>query len=205
MKNDYLGRTLYSLSSSAIYNIHSQLKNMRKIYYTLLILFCFSTTYAQEKTEVKWVSFEEAIELNKKEKKKILVDVYTNWCGWCKKMEATTYSNPAIADYINENYYPVKLNAERKDTVRLGEQVFINQNPQGRRTPHDLAVSLLNGKMSYPSTVLLDENVQMLNPPINGYLDAASIEPILHYFGDNNHKKKISWEDFQKNFEGKVK
>lgn len=176
--------------------------------YFLVILFGLTVflTNAQNNSEVNWVSFEEAIELNKKESKKILVDVYTNWCGWCKKMEATTYKDPAIVDYINKNYYAVKLNAERKDTVKLGEQIFVNKNPEGKRSPHDLAISLLNGKMGYPSTVLLDENVQLLNPPISGYLDASSIEPILHYFGDNVYsKKEVSWEDYQKTFKGEVK
>jgi thioredoxin-related protein len=174
---------------------------------TLGILTVFllqKNSLAQEK--VNWLSFEEAIALNQKEKKKILVDVYTNWCGWCKKMEASTYRDSAIVNYLNENYYAVKLNAERKDTVRLGDQVFINKNPDGRRSPHDLAISLLNGKMGYPSTVLLDENVQLLNPPISGYLDAKTLEPILHYFGENIHStKEATWEEYKKNFEGKAK
>lgn len=155
----------------------------------------------KESDGVNWLSFEKAIELNQKESRKIIVDVYTDWCGWCKKMESTTYSDPAIVRYINEKYYAVKLDAERKDTVRLGEQIFINQNPEGRRSPHDLAVSLLNGKMGYPSTVFLDEKVELLNPPISGYLDAKTLEPMLHYFGDNVYsKKETNWVDYQKNY-----
>jgi len=178
--------------------MNSMMKNLITILLTILTL----GSYAQD---VNWISFEEAVELNKSEKKKILVDVYTNWCGWCKKMEATTYKDPAVVEYINDNYYAVKLNAERTDTVMLGEQMFVNKNPSGRRSPHDLAVSLLNGKMTYPSTVLLDENVQLLNPPISGYLTAAKIEPILHYFGENKHSQKVSWQDFEKNFKGSAK
>lgn len=172
---------------------------MRKIV-LVLGLFLF-TLYSNAQDGVNWISFEEAIEKNKTEKRKILIDVYTNWCGWCKKMEATTYKDPEIIEYLNENYYAVKLNAERKDTVRFDNQVFVNRNPEGRRSAHDLAISLLNGKMGYPSTVFLDENIQLLNPPISGYLGANDLEPILHYFGDNVYSsKEVSWEEYKKNF-----
>jgi len=178
--------------------------------FALSILFISLTTnsFAQKvsDTEINWLSFEEAIQLNQEEKRKILVDVYTDWCGWCKKMDRTTYSHPEIVEYINKNYYAVKLDAERKDTVKLGEQVFVNENPDARRSPHQLAVSLLNGKMGYPSTVFLDENIELLNPPISGYLSASSIEAILHFFGDNVYsKKEMSWQEFQQKFKGKVK
>ena len=33
-----------------------------------------------------------------------MVDVYTDWCGWCKKMDKETFNHPVIAKYINENY-----------------------------------------------------------------------------------------------------
>jgi hypothetical protein len=95
----------------------------------------------------------------------------------------------------------VKLNAERKDTVIIGGQTFINENPNGRRNPHQLAVSLLNGKMSYPSMVYLDENVNMLQP-IAGFQSAKDIEPVLNYFGENAFKT-VEWPKFQETFKSK--
>lgn len=89
------------------------------------------------------------------------------------------------------------------DTVRLGEQVFVNENPGGRRSAHQLAIALLNGKMSYPTIVYLDENANMLSP-VPGYLDAEGIEPILKYYGDNAYKN-TSWEEYQRTFEGECK
>ena len=181
---------------------------MKRLFILLISFFSIvSSSYAQNgaQVEVNWVSFEEAIALNQKEKRKILVDVYTDWCGWCKKMDRTTYSHPKIVEYINEKYYAVKLNAEMTDTVRLGKQLFVNENPDSRRSPHQLAVSLLNGKMGYPSTVLLDENIELLNPPISGYLSASRIEPILYFFGENVYStKEMTWEEFQTQFESKV-
>ena len=58
--------------------------------------------------QVRWVSFSEAVELSKKEPRKILIDIYTDWCGWCKKMDATTYGDGAVVEYINRHFYAVK-------------------------------------------------------------------------------------------------
>jgi thioredoxin-related protein len=149
---------------------------------------------------VNWISFEEAIERNEKKPRKFLIDVYTDWCGWCKKMDASTYKNPVIVDYINEHYYAIKFNAEGKDTIRMGEQVFVNENPGSRRSTHQLTLALLDRKLTYPSTVFLDERGEKFHPPIAGYLDAATIEPILHYFSTDQFKT-VAWEEFQKGFE----
>ena len=80
----------------------------------LFILACvgfYSKGLAQE-SKVKWYTFEEAVELNKAEQRKIFIDVYTDWCGWCKKMDATTFNSPEIAKILNEEYYAVKFDAE---------------------------------------------------------------------------------------------
>jgi thioredoxin-related protein len=165
----------------------------------LLVIFLISFQYiSAQNNEIEWMSFEEAVEKNNSEPRKIIVDIYTTWCGWCKKMDATTFQDPTIVKYIKKNYWAVKLDAERKDTVRLGQQVFINENPTGRRSAHQLAIALLNGKMSYPSIVYLDENIDMLQP-IAGYQDAKSIEPILKYFGEDAYKT-VSWSDFEESF-----
>ena len=155
---------------------------------------------AQE--HINWVSFEEAVALNEEAPRKILIDVYTDWCGWCKRMDKDTYENPSIVKYINENYYAVKLNAEMKDTVHFRGMDFVSQ-PGGRRAVHQLAVSLLNGKMSYPTTVFLDEDFNLLTRA-SGYLDAQKIEPILYYFQQNKHQT-LPYEDFIGSFESALK
>lgn len=176
---------------------------MRSSRLLLILSFCFVLQLSAQNEKINWMSFEDAVEENERNPKKFIVDVYTNWCGWCKRMDATTFSDPVIIKYINENFHAVKLNAERTDTVRLGHQVFINEKKRGKRSPHQLAVALLNGKMSYPTMVYLDENVDMLQP-LSGYFDAKGIEPILKYYGDNAYKS-TSWGDFEASFKGAVK
>lgn len=167
---------------------------------TLLLIFsfCIITVNAQKNQVINWLSFEEAVKKNETTPKKFLIDVYTDWCGWCKKLDATTFKNPIISAYINEFYWAVKLNAEQADTIKLGNQIFINENPGGRRSAHQLAIALLNGKMSYPSIVYLDENLELLQA-VPGYYDAEGIEPILNFFGENIYQKK-SFDVFMAEF-----
>lgn len=152
--------------------------------------------------QVTWHSFEEAFQLNKKKPKKIFVDVYTDWCGWCKKMDATTFMDPVIVEYMMKNFYCVKLDAERKDTVTIDGVVFVNPNPASRRSTHNLAVELLRGKLSYPSYVFLNEKSQFMTV-VPGYQPAKDFEVILHFFGEEAFKEK-SFDEFKTGFKGKV-
>lgn len=147
------------------------------------------------------MSIEEAYEQSKINPKPIFIDIYTDWCGWCKRMDANTFSNPVIADIINKNFYAVKFNAEQKEDVNILGHTF-KFVAQGNRGYHELAASLLQGKMSYPTTVFLDGTFAMIQP-IPGYQDAKGFEPILSYFAGNSYKT-TPWEEFQKSFSGKV-
>jgi thioredoxin-related protein len=173
----------------------------------LTFLFCCQWTIAQEKPEnktpIKWYSFEEAYKLNKKKPKKTFIDVYTDWCGWCKKMDAETFTNPVIAKYMNDHYYCVKFDAERKDTIVVDGQVFTNPNPSNKRSTHKLAVELLRGKMSYPSYVFLNEKGQMLTV-VSGYQPAREFEGVIKYFGSDDYQKS-TFEEYKKDFKGDIK
>ncbi|MCU0370604.1 MAG: DUF255 domain-containing protein [Bacteroidales bacterium] len=150
--------------------------------------------------KIKWLDFEEAVAQNKKKPKKMFIDMYTDWCGWCKKMDAATFINPVIVDYMNQNYYAVKFNAERKDTVDFNGTPYVNQNPTGSRSSHDLAKELLSGRMSYPSFVFLDEDLKKVTI-VPGYRKAPEFETILHYIAEDAYKTK-KWEEFSSTFIG---
>src|SRR6056297_2237383 len=104
---------------------------MKQTFLTILIIAITLPAFSQ-KDKVQWYSFEKAVELNKKEPKKILVDVYTDWCGWCKKMKKNTFNHPEIAKYINENFYPVRFNAETDKTVRFMGKTFTKTGTRSR-------------------------------------------------------------------------
>jgi len=129
----------------------------------------------------------------KTEPRKVIVDVYTDWCGWCKKMDKDTFTDPTVAALINKHFYAVKLDAEGKKPITVKGQTF-NFKPEYKS--HELAVALLNGQMSFPTTVYLDEQLNMLSP-VPGYLDAKNMTQILKYFGEDNHRK-MTWQEFEK-------
>ncbi len=155
-----------------------------------------------EETKIQWHTFKEAVELSKKEKKKIFIDIYTQWCGWCKVLERNTFSNSVIAKYLSENFYCVKLDAEMKDTIVFNNYTFVNQNPTTPRSVHQLASSLLNNKMGYPSMVFLDENFNMLYV-LQSYLAPDKLEPYLKFAGSNAYQN-TKWDDYQKTFKGEI-
>lgn len=145
---------------------------------------------------IKWYSINEAFELNKKQNRPIIVDVYTDWCSWCKFMMKTTFANNGISSYINNNFYAARFNAELTDTVKFNDKDYINRQI-GRRPTHDLANYLLDGKLSYPSLVYFDREGRKTVVP--GYKESKDIEPILIYFNENL-QSKISLNEFIINF-----
>lgn len=156
---------------------------------------------AQDVSIVKWYSIEEAEKLNKQQPRKIMIDVYTDWCGWCKKMDKETFNHPVIAEYINENYYPVKLDAESKEEIIFNGTTY-KHVAQGARGYHELAAGLLNGKMSYPSIAYMNEKLELLGA-IPGYMTAPAIEPLLNYIAEDKYTSE-SLEDYEKNFQSKL-
>ena len=150
---------------------------------------------------VKWMTIEEAEKLSKTNKKKVFIDVYTDWCGWCKVMDKNTFNHEKIADYLNENFYPVKLNAEQREDIlfRGSTYKFIEQ---GSRGYHQLAAIFLNGRLSYPTVVFLDEDLNGVTMA-PGYMKPNQFDVVLKYIGDN-HYKTVKWGEFQKTYKSPI-
>lgn len=160
----------------------------------LAILLISAFTFNKEE-KVKWLTVAELQAAYNKNPKPILIDVYTSWCGWCKVMDRETYENDKVAGYVNEHYYAVKLDAERKDSVLWAGKKF-GYNADNR--VNDLAVYLLGGQMSYPTTVFMP-SLSDRPAPLAGYLKPNEIEAPLKYFGDGAYKTK-NFPEFMKTF-----
>lgn len=157
----------------------------------------------EPKTQVvKWYTFEEALALNAQQPRKIIMDVYTDWCGWCKVLDQQTFSHPYIAAYLNENFYPVKFNAEQLGDVVYMGTTFKNR-ASGKRSAHDLIIALTEGKLSYPTLIFFDEQSSPLTI-VPGFHGAAQLEPILAFLVGNSYKTGQTFEDFMKTFVSKI-
>ncbi len=177
-----------------------------KLLINISLFIIFSTFFVGalkgQNEKIKWYSIEEAVELNKKNPKKIFIDFYTTWCGWCKRMDATTFSHPWIIKYMNKHFYPVKFNAETNKTITIGNKQFVNKNAGKKRGAHQFAIAILQGKMSYPSIAFLDEKLQLLFS-VPGYRKPKSMETFLVWVATETYKN-TSYEEFVKSYQNKV-
>lgn len=169
---------------------------MKKIVFLLfIIVFTHLGSFGQE---INWVSFEEAIELQKKTPKKIMMDMYTNWCGPCKMLDKNTFHNEDVVDYVNQNYYAVKFNAEGDGEINYKGKTFSNPSykpelANRRNSLHELARYFQI--QAYPTIVFLDEKGEML-APIKGYQKPQQLELYLKMFKEDDHKSIKTQEEF---------
>lgn len=150
------------------------------------------TTVAAE-GPIKWYSWGDALAANQKVKKKLFLDMYTDWCGWCKKMDASTFQDAKVAAVMNKYFYAVKFDAEQKTPITYNGQTF-KYVGEGSRGVHELAYALLDGQLGYPAFVYLNEKQERvtISP---GYKTPDQIIPELEYVGGDFYTK-MSFEDY---------
>lgn len=161
----------------------------------LLVVFISINASAQE---IKWVTFNEAIALQKKAPKKIMMDVYTSWCGPCKMLDKNTFQNKDVAEYVNKHYYAVKFNGEGNQEVTYKDNRFTNPNynpanANRRNSAHQLASYLQIS--AYPTIVFFDEKGEVITP-LRGYQAPAQLELYLKMFKADDHKNIATQEEF---------
>lgn len=167
-----------------------------KIIRLIVTVFVFlGATSMKAQDSIKWMTFSEMETAMEKEPKKVFVDFWTSWCGWCKRMDATTFKDPEIVTYINEHFYPVKFNAEEKETITFRGTEF-KFKALGRRGYNELAYQVLSGKMSYPSYSFLEEESVQVITTVKGYQEPDQLLPILKFIGDK-HYKNTSWKAYK--------
>lgn len=105
---------------------------------------------------IEWLDFETAIERNQNERRFIFIDLYTDWCSWCKKMDRSTFLHPSVINYIDQNFYAVKLNPEKEKAIAYKELLY-EMKPYGNKMYNELAVNLAGGRLVFPSFIILNK------------------------------------------------
>lgn len=160
-----------------------------------MTIFMSFTSMAQQ---INWVTFEEALALQKKKPKKIMMDVYTNWCGPCKMLDKNTFQNVDVSKYVNDNYYAVKFNGEGNEVINYKNISYSNKAYKAemanrRNGVHDLTYALQVS--AYPTIVFFDEKGDVITP-IRGYQNPQQLELYLKMFLNDTHKNIKTQEEF---------
>jgi thioredoxin-related protein len=132
---------------------------------------------------LKWKSYSEGRKEAQADGKKVLIDVYTTWCGWCRKMDRDVYENDAVREYILEHFIPVKLNAESQSAHEV-DSVSVTERQ----------ISGAYGISSYPTTVFLEQDGSTITV-LPGYIKAGTFLRVLEYIAEEKYKT-TSWDDF---------
>ena len=149
---------------------------------------------------IQWEEFPEAIQRAQLENKKILIEVYTQWCGWCKVMDQKTFHHPEVVDYINDRYVAVRFDAEDQSDIQFKGNTY-SFVKKGRNGYHELAAELMRGRLSYPTIVFLDEQLNVIQP-IPGYQNPQDFQMILMYFADN-YFRRVPWGRFTEQYKNR--
>jgi len=135
--------------------------------------------------KINWMTFEEAEKAMKKKPKKVFVDVYTDWCGWCKRLDKATFADKRVADYMNENFYPVKFDAQHPGPISVGGKKYENpgfdtsKRKNQRNTIHQLARKYQ--ATGYPTVLFLNEKLDLVKA-VSGYKSADAFLPLLEQY-----------------------
>lgn len=144
--------------------------------------------------KIKWMDINDAEKEVADAPKKVFVDLYTDWCGWCKVMDRETFTDEVVVERMVRDFYAVKFDAEGGKAVTFrGEEYDV----MGRTS--ELAIALTGGRLIYPSSVVLDEKLEVL-ASVPGYMNAERMRKLLTYFGENRHEEE-EWEDYLNNEE----
>ncbi len=160
-------------------------------------IFCFHSVIIGQ--QINWMTLDQALKAQKSEPKKILMDVYTVWCGPCKLMNKNTFTNPDLIAYVNQFYYAVKFNAEGNEKISFFGNIFQNpdydESRKSRRNSTHQFTQFLDVK-AYPTTIFLSDQGDLITPVV-GYLKTQQMELYLKMIKQGDYQVFSTGQDFE--------
>jgi len=159
-----------------------------------------------ENISINWMKMEDAVNTSTSQPRKLFIYIYSDNCGWCKRMNDVSFSDSVIANYINDHFYPVKINSSFKEDITLGSRTYkyIPADPS-KNIPshHELVATLLNGRMAYPAISFINEKMEYMGVEF-GFKNPPLLEAWLHFIAGNEFLKTPDFSTFQSTFKGKL-
>jgi thioredoxin-related protein len=171
------------------------MQKLKPALFFCLVILCSATFKTGSSEKIQWLKIDDISAKVKEQSKPVLIDLYADWCYWCKVMDKKTYSNSKVIAYINEHFYSAKVNAEMKDNVSWKDKTY---KYNSKYQINDFSLFLTYGRASFPTTVIIADE-QSAPIPIAGYMEPKELEPILKYFGEGAYKT-MNFKEFEKTF-----
>jgi thioredoxin-related protein len=135
---------------------------------------------------IEWKSFDKGLKDAASQQKYSFVDVYTDWCGYCKLLEKNTLTHKAVLAELTKNFVAIKLNAESEEEVSW----------KGRKlTKRDLAAQW--GVEGFPTMLFLNSKGEIIGS-FPSYAEADLMVNLLKYISSGARERKVSFEEFLK-------
>jgi thioredoxin-related protein len=151
---------------------------------SLLSLLLLLPTPAGAAAGPVWRTWDAGLVEGARLKRPVLVDVYTDWCGWCRRMDREVYARANVRDYLERRFVVVKLDAESGARVRYEGKTLASR-----------LLALRLGVRSYPNTVFLAANGKRIGS-VPGYLPADRFLLLLRYVADGHAERGESFDAF---------
>lgn len=144
-----------------------------------LLLLVSTTSWSQEKTELKVYSFEEVEKLHKENPKPVVVFIHAEWCKYCHGMQKTTFKDEKVISLMNESFYFIKLDGEQKEDITFLGKTFVFK-PSGSSGTHELALELgtKRKRLAYPTTTILDKEF-VISVQLDGFVNKRKMASVL--------------------------
>lgn len=128
-------------------------------------------------SKLPWLAFDVAAEQASKQKKHMIVDIYTTWCGWCKVMDRQTYGDPQVSSYLLENFVLAKINGESSAKLHWkGKEL----------TERQFAKEV--GVTGYPATYFMKPDAELLGG-VAGYIKTPDFMTYARYVNTRWYEK----------------